>query len=164
MEAKKKWYKWTYLQNRKRFRLRDCTYDCRQVEVWREGTVKEFRMDMYTLLYFKWITNKDLLSGTWNSAQCYVAVWTGGKFEGEWIHVYVWLSSFTVHLRLSQHCLSIGYTPMQNKKLKIKNEKASFPKWKEPQSAESCYLLCETTRKCKIHTLVLLPERITEIN
>ena len=74
------------------------------------------------------ITNKNLLSGTWNSAQCYVAVWTGGKFGGEWIHVYVWLSSFTVHLRLSQHCLSIGYTPMQNKKLKIKNEKASFPK------------------------------------
>ena len=25
-------------------------------------------MDMYTLLYFKWITNKDLLYSTWNSA------------------------------------------------------------------------------------------------
>ena len=26
-----------------------------------EGIVREFGIDMYTLLYFKWITNKDLL-------------------------------------------------------------------------------------------------------
>ena len=61
-------------------------------------------MDMYSLLYLKWITNKDLLYSTWNSVQCYVAAWTGGEFEGEWIHVYVWLSPFAVHLKLSQHC------------------------------------------------------------
>ena len=35
--------------------------------------VKEFGMVMYTLLYSTWITNKDLLYNTWNSAQCYVA-------------------------------------------------------------------------------------------
>ena len=31
-----------------------------------EGIVREFGMDMYTVLYLKWITNKDLLcsSGT----------------------------------------------------------------------------------------------------
>ena len=23
---------------------------------------------------------------------------------GEWIHVYVWLSPFALHLKLSQHC------------------------------------------------------------
>ena len=28
-----------------------------------------------------------------------------GEFGGEWIHVYVWPSSFAVHLKLSQHCL-----------------------------------------------------------
>ena len=55
-------------------------------------------MDMYTLRYLKWITNKDLLCSTGNSAQCYVAVWVGGEFGGKWIHVYVWLSPFTVHL------------------------------------------------------------------
>ena len=27
------------------------------------------------MLYFKWITNKDLLYSTENSAQCYVAAW-----------------------------------------------------------------------------------------
>ena len=40
----------------------------------------------------------------WNSVQYYVAAWMGGEFGGERIHVYVWLSPFTVHLRLSQHC------------------------------------------------------------
>ena len=64
----------------------------------------EFGMDMYTLLNLKWITNKDLLSSTGNSAQYYVAAWMGGEFGGEWIHVYVWLSSFSVHLKLSEHC------------------------------------------------------------
>ena len=63
-----------------------------------EGTVREFRMDRYTLLYLKWrqfgmdrytllylkwITNKVLLYSTGNSAQCYVAAWVGGGFGGE---------------------------------------------------------------------------------
>ena len=33
--------------------------------------------------------------------QCFVAVWMGGDFEGEWIHVFVWLRPFSVHLKLS---------------------------------------------------------------
>ena len=37
-----------------------------------EGIGREFGMDMYTLLCLKWITSKDLLYSTWNSAQCYV--------------------------------------------------------------------------------------------
>ena len=37
-----------------------------------EGVVREFGIDMYTLLYLKWITDKDLLYGTGNSAQYYV--------------------------------------------------------------------------------------------
>ena len=36
----------------------------------------------------KWIINKDLLHSTCNSAQCYVAAWMGGEFEGEWTYVY----------------------------------------------------------------------------
>ena len=30
-----------------------------------EGTVREFGINMYTLLYLKWITNKNLLYSTW---------------------------------------------------------------------------------------------------
>ena len=59
---------------------------------------------MYTLLYLKQITNRDLLNRTWNSAGCYVPGWMGGEFGGEWIHVYVWLSLFAIHLKLPQHC------------------------------------------------------------
>ena len=67
------------------------------------GTVRECGMDMYTLLYLQWVTNKDLLYSARNSAQCYVAAWMAVASGGEWIHVYVWLSPFAVHLKLSQH-------------------------------------------------------------
>ena len=65
-----------------------------------EGRDREFGMDMCTLLYLKWVTNKDSMG---NSGQCYVPAWTGGEFGGEWIHVFVWLSPFTVHMKLLQH-------------------------------------------------------------
>ena len=80
-------------------------------------------MDMYTLLYFKWITNKDLLYSTWISAQCYVAAWRGGEFVGEWLHIYPWLGPSTLYLKLSQHFLLICYTPIQNKKFLKKKSK-----------------------------------------
>ena len=67
----------------------------------REEIVRESGIDMYTLLYFKWITTKALLYSTGNSAQCYVAAWMGEERGPEWIHVSVWLSPFTVHLKLS---------------------------------------------------------------
>ena len=54
-------------------------------------------MDMYPLLYLKWVTNKEFLYSTWNSVQRYVAAWMGAEFGGEWIPVYVWLSPFAVH-------------------------------------------------------------------
>ena len=69
-----------------------------------EGMVRESGMDMYTWLYLTWRADKDLLNSTGNSARCYVAAWLVGEFGGEWIHAYVWLSPFAVHLKLSQHC------------------------------------------------------------
>ena len=54
-----------------------------------EGIVREFGMYMYTLLYLKCITNKNLLYSIYNTAQCYVAGWTGGEFGREWIYVCV---------------------------------------------------------------------------
>ena len=44
-------------------------------------------MDMHALLFLKWITNKGLLYGTWNSARCYVAASMGGELGGEWIPI-----------------------------------------------------------------------------
>ena len=57
--------------------LRELTCGC-----WGEGIVREFGMDIYTQLYFKWMTNKDLLYSTWNSALCYTAAWIAGEFAG----------------------------------------------------------------------------------
>ena len=69
-----------------------------------EGIVKEFEMDMYAPPYSQWITNKDLLYSTGNSAQCYVPAWMGAGFGGEWIHVYGRLSPFAFQVKLPQHC------------------------------------------------------------
>ena len=59
------------------------------LRLWRaglgEGTVREF--GIYTLLYSKWISSKDLLHSTGNSTPRYVAAWRGGGFGGERIHV-----------------------------------------------------------------------------
>ena len=68
-----------------------------------EGRLREFGMVMYALLCLKWIANKDLLSSTWNSAQCYIAAWMGEEFGGECTQLYGWLSPFSIHLKLSQH-------------------------------------------------------------
>ena len=74
---------------------------------------------MYMLLYVKWITNNNLLYSTWNSSQSYMATWMGREFGGEWIHVYVWLSPITIHLKQSQHCLLLRYP---NTKQKVKKK------------------------------------------
>lgn len=42
----------------------------------------------------------------------------GGELGEEWIHVYIRLSPFTVHLKLTT--LLISYIPIQNKKFKQK--------------------------------------------
>ena len=61
-------------------------------------------MDIYTLLYFKGITNKVLIAQRTLLNVMWKPGWEG--IRGEWIHVCVWQSPFAVHLKLSQHCSS----------------------------------------------------------
>ena len=42
-----------------------------------------FGMDMYTLLYLKWLAKKYILYSTWNADQYYVTDWMGAGFGGE---------------------------------------------------------------------------------
>ena len=56
-------------------------------EEWEKHIVRKFGMDMYTLPYLKWVTNKVLLYSTWNSDQCYVAAWVREDLGGKWTHV-----------------------------------------------------------------------------
>ena len=90
VESRKKWYKWSLLTKQKEtHRLRKQTQGSQGEEI-----VKDFGKVMYTLLYLKWITNKNLLYGTWSSAQCYVPAWVGEGFGGKWIHACVcWVPS-----------------------------------------------------------------------
>ena len=67
------------------------------------GIVRDFGKDTYTVLYFKGITNKELLYSTGNSSQCRVPAWMREALGGERIHVHVWLIPFDVHLKLPQH-------------------------------------------------------------
>ena len=97
-----------YLQNRKR--VTD-----RKMNLWLpgEGVVRDLGKVMYTLLYLKWITNKDLSSSTWNSAQCYMPSLDG---RGVWGRM-----DTCICVAESLHCspettttLLTGYTPVHN--------------------------------------------------
>ena len=93
---------------------------------------------------------QDLLYSTWNSAQCYVAAWMGGRFGGELVHVYVCLSPFDVHLKLSQCCLLISYISIQNKKFKER-------KWKKVTDHFNHFIvdLVQETHCLRLHNLKL---------
>ena len=47
-------------------------------------------MNMYTLLYLKWINNKDLLYGTWDSVQWSVAARMGDPGFNPWVEKIPW--------------------------------------------------------------------------
>ena len=56
----------------------------------KEGGINwEIGIDIYTLLYTKQITNKDLLYGTGNSTQYSVMIYMRKESEKKWIYVYV---------------------------------------------------------------------------
>ena len=105
LESKNKWYKQIY--KTETHRLGKQTYGW-----WGEGIVRDYRKVMYTLLYLKWITNKDLLYSTWNSAQCYAAAWMGGGWgENGHLYIYGWVPSL---FTWNSTVLFISYMPIQN--------------------------------------------------
>ena len=50
-----------FTKQKQTHRLRERTYGYGGGEGWREGIVREFEIDMYTLICIKQITNKNLL-------------------------------------------------------------------------------------------------------
>ena len=81
--------------------------------------VREFAIDMYTLKYLKWVTNKNLLHSTGNSDQYYVVAWMGGEFGGR-MDTCVCITESLCCLPETITTLFIGYTLTQIKILKIK--------------------------------------------
>ena len=64
-----------------------------RVEGWWEGIVRDFGIDMYTLVYLKWITNKNLLYSTGNYIQYPLINHNGKEYE----KVHTQLNHFAVH-------------------------------------------------------------------
>ena len=104
-------YNISYMQNLKRnyineltkqketHRLRERNYGCQVGEGWEEGIVREFGINMYTLLYLSWITKRDLLFNTRKLAHCYVPAWIG--VWGRMDPLCGWLSPSVVHMKPS---------------------------------------------------------------
>ena len=65
-------------------RLTKPTYGC-----WGEGIAREFGKVKYTLLYSKWITNKDLFVEHVELCSVLYASLDRKGFQGEWAHIYV---------------------------------------------------------------------------
>ena len=82
-------------------------------------------MDMYTWIHVymvkmdTWITSKDLLYSTGNSAQYYVVAWMGGEFGGR-MDTCVCITESLCCLPETITTLLIGYTLTQIKILKNK--------------------------------------------
>ena len=80
-------YKRTYLQ----IRLTDLENELTIARRKAVGRDRDFGMNRYTLLYLKWISNKDVLRSTGNSAQCCVEAWMRGSLgENGYMHMYGW--------------------------------------------------------------------------
>ena len=122
-KSKKKWYKWTYLQNKNRLTDFEKKLMVARREGWREGIVRELEINMHTLLYWIWITNKVLLYSTllnviWQSR------WKGNLRENGCMYTSAWvplLSTWNYHNtgnKLFLHAQSL--------------------KWSESEVAQSC--------------------------
>ena len=76
---------------------------------------------MYTILYSKWITNKDLLYSTWNSTQSFCASLDGRGLWGR-MDTCICTAESLHGSPESTATLFIGFTHIQNKKFKVRKK------------------------------------------
>ena len=115
-----------FLRCTKSHRYRKQTYGYQGDE--RGGTNWEIGTDIYTPLFIKQITNKDLLYSTGNSTQYSIMAYMRKQSKKEWIYIYIH-SWFTLLYRRDKHT-----TPV---KLKKKKTTAYLPGW-EKSSCDRC--------------------------
>ena len=120
-------------------------------EGWREGIVREFGMDIYTLLYLEWITDKDciapgiLLHVTWQPG------WEGSLGENAYMYMYGWiplLSTWNYH-----NIVSWLYSNIRQKVKK----KSVFPT-QPPLWGTGAWISWETISQCRKDCSVIIPE------
>ena len=65
---------------------------------WEGGINKEFEIKIYTLLYIKQITNKDLLYSTGNYAQYLIIIYKGKESEKDiHTHTYIYIQIHIIY-------------------------------------------------------------------
>ena len=100
------------------------------------GRDREFWVDMYTLLYLKWITNRFLPYSTGNSGQWYVAAWMGGEFEGR-TDTYICMAESLCCLPETITTVLPGYTKYNQNKNNTKWKSFRKPNLREWVCSES---------------------------
>ena len=105
------------------------------------GIVKDFGKVMYTILYLKWITNKNLLYSTQNSVQRYAPAWMAvlcASKVSRRMNICICMAESLHCSPVTMTTLLIGYTPIQNvfgvKKIKIKKKNFKCPDYMEKNS------------------------------
>ena len=99
----KKWYKWTYLQNRHRVKVvQNKLMVTKGERSWRDK-LGDSDWHIHSTTY-KLDNNKTLLYSPGNSTQYPVMTYVGIVSKKELIYVYIWLIHFAVQQKLTQHC------------------------------------------------------------
>ena len=65
----------------------------------KRGINQEFGVEIYTLLYTKYITNKNLLYSIGNYTECLVVTYNAKKKVKKRIYIFIKWNHFTVHLK-----------------------------------------------------------------
>ena len=126
----------------------------------REWIGREFGKVIYTLLYSKWIINKDILYSTWKSTH----VMCQPGWEGGWGRMDTCMCmAESLCCSETATTLPISYTPIQNNKFKVwkkKKKKGSFfhinVKWRNWHHAS------ETPRSVQVTVLQTSPPACTQ--
>ena len=99
--SEKKLYKWTHIQNRNRSRDLENKLTVTNVE-------REFGINIYILLYIKYISQQGPTVYPGNYIQYFVITYKGEESEKECTYrhtdIHIKLNHFAVHLKLIQHC------------------------------------------------------------
>lgn len=93
------------------YRLRERTQGLPRGKERGDGVLPAFGMDTSTLLYSRWMTNKDLQCSSGNSAQSYVAAWKGGGLV-ETGCVYLYASACNYYNLVNWLCLLSRFSPV----------------------------------------------------
>ena len=78
----------------------------------REGMLREFGTNMYTLLYLKWMINKDIAQGTLLNAM-WQPRWHRNLEKNGYMYMYGWVTSLFTWNNHSLVCLLIGYVRLR---------------------------------------------------